>query len=129
MTDSTKLERRYRRLLALYPRKFRDEREQEILAVLMEGADDGQQWPRLGEMADLVRRAFPLRLRSLPRSGQGRSGWSPRVVVPVRVLVGLWLLGLGSFFCAEGHWWGAGLYAFSALHFYLAARIVRHPYT
>jgi hypothetical protein len=41
MTDSSGLERRYRRLLALYPRAFRTEREEEMLAVLMAGAAEG----------------------------------------------------------------------------------------
>jgi hypothetical protein len=38
MSDVTGLERRYRRLVACYPRAFRREHEQEILAVLMAGA-------------------------------------------------------------------------------------------
>jgi hypothetical protein len=38
MTESTGLERRYRRLLAWYPRPFRREQEEEVLAVLMAGA-------------------------------------------------------------------------------------------
>ena len=45
MSDSAGLERRYLRLLACYPRAFRREHEQEILAVLMAGADEGQQRP------------------------------------------------------------------------------------
>ena len=48
MSDSADLERRYRQLLACYPRAFRREHEQEILAVLMAGADEGQQRPRAG---------------------------------------------------------------------------------
>ena len=55
MSDSADLERRYRRLLACYPRAFRREHEQEILAVLMAGADEGQQRPRLGEAANLIK--------------------------------------------------------------------------
>ncbi len=35
MTDSPRLERGYRRILALYPREFWRESEQEIHAVLM----------------------------------------------------------------------------------------------
>ena len=62
MTDSAELERRYRRLLACYPRAFRGEQEQEILAVLMAGADEGQQRPRLGEAADLIKHALWMRL-------------------------------------------------------------------
>ena len=38
MTNSSRLERRYRSLLALYPKAFRREHEQEILSVLMAAA-------------------------------------------------------------------------------------------
>ena len=62
MSDSADLERRYRRLLACYPRAFRGEHEQEILAVLMAGADEGQQRPRLGEAANLIEHALWMRL-------------------------------------------------------------------
>ena len=49
MTDQEHLERAYRRLLAWYPREFRRENGQEILAVLLAGAPPGQPapaWPR-----------------------------------------------------------------------------------
>jgi hypothetical protein len=52
MTNSSRLERRYRALLALYPKAFRREHEQEILSVLMAAAADGQKRPRLAESAD-----------------------------------------------------------------------------
>jgi len=68
MSGSEGLERRYRRLLASYPRGFRREHEQEILAVLMAGADDGQQRPRLGEAANLIKHALWMRL-GLSRGG------------------------------------------------------------
>jgi hypothetical protein len=69
MSDSTGLERRYRRLLTWYPRAFRREYEDEILAVLMAGADAGQRRPRPGETLDLVGHAVWLRLRPrVPRS-------------------------------------------------------------
>jgi len=69
MSDSADLERRYRRLLACYPRAFRREHEQEILAVLMAGAAEGRQRPRLGEAADLIGNAIWMRLRPrVPRS-------------------------------------------------------------
>ena len=48
MTDQEHLERAYRRLLAWYPREFRHENEQEILAVLIAGAPRGQRPPRPG---------------------------------------------------------------------------------
>ena len=68
MSDSAGLERRYGRLLACYPRAFRREHEQEILAVLMAGADEGQQRPGLGEAANLMRHALWMRL-GLSRGG------------------------------------------------------------
>jgi hypothetical protein len=69
MTDQAKLERGYRRLLAWYPRAFRQENEQEILAVLMACATDGQSRPGLAESADLIRSGLWMRLRpSVPRS-------------------------------------------------------------
>ena len=80
MSDSADLERRYRRLLACYPRAFRREHEQEILSVLMAGADEGQQRPRLGEAADLIRSAIWMRLRPrVPRS-------QPTVLWAVRLM-------------------------------------------
>jgi hypothetical protein len=62
MSDSADLERRYRQLLVCYPRAFRREHEQEILAALMAGADEGQQRPRLGETANLIKHAPWMRL-------------------------------------------------------------------
>jgi hypothetical protein len=62
MTEQTELERRYRRLLASYPRAFRDEHEQEILAVLMACASEGQRRPGVVESADLIRSGLWMRL-------------------------------------------------------------------
>ena len=62
MNSSVALERRYRRLLAWYPRPFRAEQEDEILAVLMAGAQRGQRRPRLAEAVDLIKNAVVLRL-------------------------------------------------------------------
>lgn len=68
MSDSADLERRYRRLLACYPRAFRRNHEQDILAVLMAGADEGQQRPELGEAVNLLKHALWMRL-GLSRRG------------------------------------------------------------
>lgn len=68
MSGSADLERRYLRLLACYPRAFRHEHEQEILAVLMAGAAEGQKRPRLGESANLIKHALRMRL-GLSRGG------------------------------------------------------------
>jgi hypothetical protein len=56
------LERRYRRLLACYPRAYRRENGEEILAVLLACARDGQQRPGLAESADLIKSAVRSRL-------------------------------------------------------------------
>ncbi len=65
MTDSLTLERGYRRILACYPRAFRQESEEEILAVLMATAREGQRRVGLAEAADLIRGA--LRMHRGPR--------------------------------------------------------------
>jgi hypothetical protein len=71
MTDQEHLERAYRRLLAWYPRDFRRENEQEILAVLMAEVPPGQRRPGLAESADLIRSGLWMRMRpSVPRSAR-----------------------------------------------------------
>ncbi len=69
MTDHAKLERRYRRLLAFYPRAFRRESGAELIGVLMAAARHGQRRPGLAASADLISSGVRLRLRpSVPRS-------------------------------------------------------------
>jgi hypothetical protein len=63
MTDCADLERRYRRLLAVYPRGFRRENEDGILSVLIAGARPGQRTPQLGEAANLIAHAVWMRVR------------------------------------------------------------------
>jgi len=55
MTGPAALERGYRRLLACYPRPFRRDNEDELLAVLMAVAEEGQARVGLAEAADLIR--------------------------------------------------------------------------
>jgi hypothetical protein len=62
------LERRYRRLLRLYPREFRVRHTEEMLGVLMETAADGQSRPARGDVSDIVRGSLLARLRG-PRGG------------------------------------------------------------
>jgi hypothetical protein len=57
------LERGYRRWMRCYPRKFRQEHEAEILAVLMACAREGQRRPDAVECLDLVGGALRVRLR------------------------------------------------------------------
>jgi hypothetical protein len=62
VSEPARLERGYRRLLACYPRAYRRENEEEILAVLLACARDGQQRPGLAESADLIKGAVRMRL-------------------------------------------------------------------
>jgi hypothetical protein len=127
MTNPTHLERSYRRLLAVFPKAFRHEHEQEILTVLMAAAAEGQRRPRFAEALDLLRTAIFMRLRrmQLPSSWECRHA---RVMVPVRIAAGIWLLVLTAIMYGTGHggWWGALLLPFAALHFYLVYRVT-HP--
>lgn len=58
------LESRYRRLLAWYPWSHRREYEDEMLAVLVAGAQPGQRRPSLGEAANLVASGLRARARA-----------------------------------------------------------------
>ena len=81
MTGPSQLERGYRRVLACYPKAFRRESEEEILAVLMATAGEGQRRVGLAESADLIMGALRMHF------GLSRS---PR---PVRNAVRLMCLG------------------------------------
>jgi hypothetical protein len=60
--DQARLERAYRRILTWYPRSFRRDNEDEILAVLLDTAAEGQVRVGLAEAWDLVRGAVRMRL-------------------------------------------------------------------
>jgi hypothetical protein len=69
MSESAELERRYRRLVGVYPGSVRREHGRELLSVLLDCAAHGQRRPDLGESLDLCRSALWLRLRpGAPRS-------------------------------------------------------------
>jgi hypothetical protein len=69
MTDQSQLERSYRRLLALYPRAFRAEHGEEMLAVLMDGARSGRRRPGPADSVNLAANALLMRVRpDAPRS-------------------------------------------------------------
>jgi hypothetical protein len=128
MNADPDLERRYRRLLAGYPAAFRREYEQELLSVLMAGAQPGQRWPRLAEAADLLGSATLTRLRTRWRTSWAWEYRHRRVMVPVRVLSGIWLVVLTAILYGYGlgGWWGVLLVPAAALHFYVAYRNLRH---
>jgi hypothetical protein len=62
MSELARLERGYRRLLACYPRAYRRENGEEILAVLLACAQNGQQRSGLAVSADLIKAAMRMRL-------------------------------------------------------------------
>ncbi len=62
----TPLERRYRILLRAYPNAYRDERQAELLGVLLDSAPKGQTRPAPREAIDLVCSGTRTRLRTLP---------------------------------------------------------------
>jgi len=59
---SAQLERAYRRLVGFYPRSFRRESTEEIIAVLLATARDDQRRPTVMEATDLLRGALRMRL-------------------------------------------------------------------
>ncbi len=69
-SSSARLERAYRRLVRCYPRSFRHENTEEIIAVLLATAREDQRRPSLAEAADLLRGAARMRLglSSCPRT-------------------------------------------------------------
>lgn len=57
------LERRYRGLLRVLPKPYREARGEELLSVLMEGASEGRRWPELREVFSLTRLGLRVRVR------------------------------------------------------------------
>jgi hypothetical protein len=113
MTDHSSLERRYRRWVALYPKSFRAEREEEMVAVLMQGADPDQTRPRAGEAADLV--THGLRRRAGPPPGHRPLDWErahAKFMVPFRILFALFLFIMSVIIVAahNGQLWGGELW-------------------
>lgn len=82
----TGLENRYRRMLTLLPRAYREERAEEMLSTLLDGAAPGQHGPRISEVVSLA--ALAVRLRA------GAPGGSARAVLCGDVLRRTALLGL-----------------------------------
>ena len=121
MSDSASLERGYRRLLACYPRAFRRENEEEILAVLMAGARDGQRRPGLAESADLIRSGLWMRLRpGVPRSAPTvraavRLMYAGAAVSAAGLIIGLALIIVDIQVAARGQFLGQSLTAHKPL--------------
>jgi hypothetical protein len=128
MNDDSDLEHRYRRLLACYPAAFRREHEQEIVTVLMAGAEKRQRWPRLAEAGDLVKGATSMRFQTRLRTSWAWEVKHRRATVPVRLVSGTWLVVLTVILYGYGRggWWGLLLVPAAAAHFYVAYRNLRH---
>jgi hypothetical protein len=127
VSDPTKLERRYQRLLAFYPMEFRHEHEQEILSVLIAGADEGQRRPSLGEAIDLVSNAILMRLghaftRLFVRPYEVRHR---RLLWGFRIVWGLVLVGVAIMAVSYGNWWALWFSAGAAADFVFGYRIYR----
>ena len=127
MSDPTQLERRYRRLLAFYPEAFRGEHEEEMLAVLLAGAEEGQRRPSLAEAIDLVRNAILMRMGQMfeklfvrPYEVRYR-----RLLWGFRIIFGFVLLGVAMFALSYGGWWTPWFLAGAAADFVLGYRIYR----
>jgi len=124
MTDHSPLERRYRRWLALYPKSFRAEHEDEMVAVLMQGAGPDQTHPRLSEAVDLARHG--LRRRASARRFPSR--WERQhanVMFPVRILIALWLCFISAVLIGfhRAELWLLLTVPAILLHLYIAYRI------
>ncbi len=74
------LEIRFLRLLRWYPAEHRALHQEEMLGVLMAGAEPGRSRPRLAESADLLRGAVLIRLRPRGALSDG-SGWREALAV------------------------------------------------
>lgn len=124
MTDQSPLERRYRRWLALYPKAFRDDHEEEIVGMLMQGAEPGQRHPKAREAVDLATHGLSRRLgRRFPGEWERAHA---RVMFPARIAIALWLCFISAMlivFHRDQSWWLALLIPAIAAHIAIAYRI------
>lgn len=88
--STEELERRYRRLLAVYPWEHRRAYEEEMLGVLLDGARPGQRRPAVGDALNLIGAGLRARLRVNAR-GFTEPAWADAAAV-TGVLVALLLL-------------------------------------
>lgn len=95
--EHSALERRYRRLLALYPASWRARHDEEVLAVLLECAPPGRARPGWRDAADLIGHALAERARRAGRSptrDDTRSGFALAGIVALAVLAAVSVLQL-----------------------------------
>jgi hypothetical protein len=124
MTDQSPLERRYRRWLAIYPKSFRTDHEDEMVAVLMQGAGSDRSRPRAREVANLA--SHGLRRRAC--GGRFPSNWErahAHLMFPVRIVIVLWLCLVTALLVIyhRGELWLLLIIPAILLHLYIAYRI------
>ncbi|GAA2588874.1 hypothetical protein SMC26_16525 [Actinomadura fulvescens] len=87
----TSLETGYRKLLAWYPRAYRQEYEEELVGVLLAASEDGRRRPGVREAADLLLGAVRVRLRgSFGRAARAR--WREAAATAGAALAALMLI-------------------------------------
>lgn len=131
MTDSNaRLERRYRRLLGLYPQSYREQHGEDMLGTLMTGVDDDARRPRPAATLDLLRGALLVHTRYWwqMRTGIIDTGGfptrHPQLVIRIRLATALWLCVPTTFLIVRGWWWwGVLVGVFIPIHLLLARRI------
>lgn len=125
MTDQSPLERRYRRWLALYPRAFRAEHEEEMVGVLMKRAAPDQSHPKVGEAADLATHGLRRRMRRGPRFPSEWERAHAKVMFPLRIAIAIWLCFVSAMLVGfhRGELWLILLIPAIAAHIYIAYRI------
>ncbi|NUP52220.1 MAG: hypothetical protein HOW97_33590 [Catenulispora sp.] len=93
---SEALERRYRTLIRMLPKRYREERGEELLGTLMDGADGDRRWPDARETLSLA--GLSLRARFTAGAARYRAWGMPRPGEAARAvaLIGSALLALGG---------------------------------
>ncbi|HWD70100.1 MAG TPA: hypothetical protein VG293_07875 [Solirubrobacteraceae bacterium] len=128
MTNSdARLERRYRRLLHLYPRSYQAKHGEDMLGVLMRDSKAGDGRSRLASARDLTRGALLVHTRywwqmRAATEHQRLAVRHPLIVIRVRLAVAVWLCVLTALLCARGDWWGLAILLFVVAHLVLAGR-------
>jgi hypothetical protein len=123
MNGQNPLERRYRRWLALYPSSFRVEHADEILDVLMQGADPDQAHPKAGEAASLAVHGLQRRVgRQFPGDWERAHA---KVMFPTRIVIALWLCFISALLVGfnRGELWLILLIPAIVTHLFIAYKI------
>jgi hypothetical protein len=131
---NARLERRYRRLLRLYPRSYQDQHGQDMLGVLMSGAASGKSRPDFMETLDLLHSALTVHARywwqmRTATQRQSLAVRNARWVIRIRLVVVAWLTFITVMLCIAGYWWIAlGVVFCIALHLLFVRRAATHQW-